>query len=210
MIGLEINLRGTAGQTLRRLRGAIDPARLSPAAGRAVRNVVRDHLFRLNQERPNQLGGKRTNFYTGAGRATQFVMQGDIAVVSINQVGIRQRFFGGTIRPKTAKYLTIPVHPNAHGKRAREFDLEVVFGEGGKPIALATKGTLRREVTQTRSGNIRSRNVGRRGEIYYRLVRQVVQQPDVSVLPRPDQTYGAAISAINTEVDRATGRGGQT
>lgn len=203
MIAIEINVKQDLRGRLSRLSAAIEPARLAAVAGRTGRNVVRSHLFALNASRPNQLGGKRTNFYTGAGRATQFTVQGDTAVISINQVGIRQRFYGGTIRPKTRKYLTIPVHPDAHGKRASEFKgLIVIFGQEGQPVALA------RPRFRPRKRGFVGPPVAEIGDVLFRLVRKVTQKPDPAVLPLPDQLYGPIISEINTSIDRATGGNG--
>jgi phage gpG-like protein len=58
--------------------------------------------------------------------------------------------FGGWVKPRNAKYLTIPQDPYFVGKRAREFDLSVVKTKSGK-LFLVQKQTgifaylLRRE-----------------------------------------------------------------
>lgn len=178
-----VTIRDEARPALARLRHGIQPERLFPIIGRSATNTVREHLFGLNATRPNQLGGARTNFYAGAARSTQFQIVGDAVIVSINHVGIAQRYFGGTIRPKVAKFLTIPVHPRAYGKRAREFDLELVFGRKGEPIALATKASLVTIIRQRGKGEATRKLGGRRGEIMFRLVKQVTQQADPTVLP---------------------------
>lgn len=205
-IAISINVRDTGTRVARALGVALRPERIAPVVGRSAHNTIRTHLFGKNQTSPNALGGRRTNYYAQAARATQFQIVGDSAVVSINQVGIAQRFFGGKIVPRTSKYLTIPVHPAAHGKRAREFDLELVFGPGGQPVALATKATSGSTVDGR--GRIRKSAV-RTGEIMFRLVKSVTQQPDPTVLPydelieaRIDRDVGAYIDRI---VERAGG-----
>jgi hypothetical protein len=207
-LGLSIDLRDTARPALNRLQGALRPEQLNPVIGRAVVNVYRGHLLRINRERPNQLGGKRTNFYAQAGRGTNFTVDPDGITVSIASVGIAQRFYGGVIRPKASKFLTIAVHPAAHGKRAREMDLEVVFGEAGRPIALATKSTRAVQLTQNKRGQLVRKMIGRRGEIMFLLKKSVTQNPDPTVLPRTDEVAGAAIIAVNDSVDRAIKRQG--
>lgn len=190
-----IRATNTAGPAAKAVSRAITPARLNPVIGRSANNTVREHLFGLNSTRPNALGGRRTNFYAQAARATNFKVVSDTAiVVSIPHVGIAQRFFGGTIRPKSGTYLTIPVHPAAHGKRAREFDLELVFGLGGQPIALATKRTV-----AGRSG----RQISAFGEIYYKLVREVIQRPDETVLPYNELIAARVQTDVNAVVNRA-------
>lgn len=190
MVSLRLNITDTATPALRRLEAGIQPARLAPIIGRSARNAIRTHLFARDGQ-GNRLGGRRTHYYGTAGRATNFTLEGDTVVVSIPQIGIRQRYYGGTIKPKTAKYLTIPVHPAAHGKRAREFsDLEVVFGQGGRPIALARKAAGKRTL----------------GEIYYRLVRSVTQAADPTVLPTMDALAAAIRPDLEQHITRLTAR----
>jgi hypothetical protein len=191
-VGLSIRVSGEGAQIPARVLGVLAPARLNPVIGRAAANVVVAHLRAKNTSSPNQLGGKRTNYYAAAARATSFAVVSDSeVVVSIAQRGIRQRFFGGTIKPRTAKFLTVPVHPSAHGKRAREFsDLEIVFGSGGRPVALARRATGAR----------------RFGEILYRLVRSVTQRPDPSVLPESSAVRAEIVRAVDATLARVTRR----
>lgn len=185
-IAFQFTVRDDARPAIAALAAGLRSDQVNPVIGASAVETYRIYLFGLNQTRPNALHGPRTNFYASAARGTHFKFDGDYVVVSINQVGIRQRFYGGTIEPVTKKYLTIPVHPDAYGKRAREFDLELVFGLGGQPYALATKSTRSVSVTLTKTGRISKRLTGRHGEIYYRLVRSVTQKPDPTVLPAPD------------------------
>ncbi len=210
-LAIRLDLQDYASPVVRAVVRGIAPERVNPVVGRSAVNTIRAHLFAANRTRPNALGGTRTNFYASAARGTSFESVGDGAVVSIAQVGIRQRVLGGTIKPKTGKFLTIPVAPQAHGKRAREFgDLEVIFGPGGQPVALATKGTRTLSITQNKAGKIVKRLEGRRGVILFRLVRSVTQRPDPSVLPSEttlQDNIGRDVSAhLNRLVDRASRR----
>lgn len=186
------------------LRAGLQPAQLNPIVGRAARNVYREHLFGLNRQRANRLGGPRTNFYAGAARATQFRVVGDGVIVSINQVGIGLRYFGGTIKPVTAKYLTIPARAEAHGKRASEFpDLEILFGRNG-PYALARRvSTL---ISLRRNRGTSAITVGNRGvrggEVLFWLVKSVTQQPDPAVLPYPELVAARAVAAVDDYAQR--------
>lgn len=191
-VGLLINAQNTAGPAAKAVSRAIMPAQLNPVIGRSVRNSVREHLFALNGSRPNQLGGRRTNFYTGAGRATQFQVLSDTHIeVSSNHVGIAQRYYGGTIKPKKGKYLTIPARAEAHGKRAREFpDLEVLRRGGvGEPFALARK--------INGQGGAKGG-----GEILFWLKKEVTQRPDPTVLPTTD----VMATAVQTDTTAYTNR----
>ncbi len=195
MFGLRIQIsQDTASPALAAATRGLAPASLGPVIGRAGRNAVREHLFSRDSQ-GNALGGRRTHFFGQAARATNFTMQGDTVVVSIDHIGIAQRFFGGVIRPKTAKYLTIPVHPAAYGKRAREFsDLEMIFGPGGQPVGLARKAKGKRTF----------------GEVYYLLVRQATQQPDPSVLPTDPQLEAAVLPEVESHLQRLVDRDGSS
>ena len=182
MISIHISTSDLASPAIRRLQQGLQPARLTPIVGRAGRNAVREHLF-ARDATPNRLGGRRTHYYGQAARSTNFTVEGDTVVIAVTQIGIRQRFYGGTIKPKTAKFLTIPVNPAAHGKTAREFgDLELIFGAGGQPIALARKAKGKR----------------RFGEIMFLLLKSVTQSADPSTLP----SMPALAAAIRPELDK--------
>lgn len=197
-LGIQIEVRqDAASPAVRSLLAGLAPEQVNPIIGRSAQQSYSRHLINVSRTRPNKLGGRRTFFFEAAAKGTSWRAVGDHVVVSIASVGIRQRYFGGTIRPKAGKkFLTIPVHPKAYGKRAGEFDLEIVFGLKGEPIALATKPTLSASVRLTKGGRVVSRDAGRRGEIYYRLVRSVTQQPDPSVLPESQQVTAKALDDL--------------
>jgi hypothetical protein len=205
---IRVKVQDGASNTVRALNRVTNPKTLSPIVGRSATNTIREHLFGLNQSRPNQLGGRRTQFYAQAARSTHFDEVPGGVLISINQVGIAQRYYGGEIKPKKGKYLTIPVHPAAYGKRAGEMDLEVVFGHDGRPIALATKDSRGVSVRQTKSGKITKTQTGHRGEIMFRLVRSVNQKPDETVLPYDELIYARIERDVNQVIDRAIERGG--
>jgi hypothetical protein len=180
-----ISLHDAAGPVIRELIDRI-PAEAPAIAGHAGELLVKERLTEADLSRPNALGGTRTHFYADAAAGTHSELVPEGALISINQVGIRQRVLGGTITPVNSKYLTIPARAEAYGHRAAEFgDLVVVFGRGGVPIALARAwqspiriGRPRRDGTR-RIGH--SDEAG--GEILFWLVDSVTQQPDPSLLP---------------------------
>jgi hypothetical protein len=165
-------------------------------AGRAVINALRAHFDRLDQERPNALGGRRTHFYRQVAHSIQQPRtEGENVVISINHVGAAQRFFGGTIRPVNAKYLTIPARAEAYGKRAGEFkDLEVLWSwRQRRPIALIQRSQTRM-TTARRKGEkrvLRGEEFG--GGVFFWLVKAVTQKADPTVLP-PEETVSAAVT----------------
>lgn len=213
--------RDTATPATRALAEALAPARLAPVIGTAAAEATKKHFIELNRARPNALGGARTNYYTGAAEGTSWTPHDDGSVtISIRQIGLRLKYYGGTVTPgknisahsgKPTRFLTIPVNPKAHGRRASEFDLELVYNHNGEPVALATKRDFGVQIKQTvsKAGKTRTtQRAGRRGEIMFALVRSIKVRPDPSILPAPDRIYGAAISNLNAYVDRAIARAG--
>lgn len=198
MIALGITVKDTATPALQSLIEGMKPSQLNPIVGRSARNVVREYLFAYNGSHGNRLGGSRTNYYTGAARGTQFQVAGDQVVVSINQVGFAQRYYGGTIKPVAKKFLTIPARAEAHGKRASEFpDLIVLFGRNG-PYALARAGSTKigfgHADASGHRGVISRGEQG--GEIMFWLVKSVTQQPNPDVIP----TESAISKQVNQDV----------
>lgn len=175
----------------KRLAAALRPATINPIVGRSGVNTIREHLFGLNGSRPNKLGGKRTNFFADAARGTSSTTLPDGALVSINQVGIRLQFKGGTVRAGAngsgKKWLTIPARAEAHGKRAREFnDLRFVIFENGAALIRNDSTTLKRK-RDRKTGKV-SYVAGeeRGGEVMFWLKRSVTKRPDPTVLPYPE------------------------
>lgn len=191
---IAITVKDTGTQAIRegtRLNG------LHEVMGRAVTNVVMAHFYRLNAERENKLGGKRTNFYSKAAKSTSYKVFDNGAMVSVAKLGIRQRLEGGTILPKK-KYLTIPVVAEAYGRRAREFSNLVVGRDEHGRLALveAESVTIKKSRKKKDKGKLVA-GEKRGGKVMYLLVPKVVQRADPTVLPTLDAMVAAAILAGN-------------
>lgn len=205
-IALTLRIERTAGDPdqAKRLLAALRPEVINKVVARSGVNLFREHFFKLNAERPNKLGGRRTQFYGDAARGTSATVLPDGALVSVNQVGIRQRWKGGTIRAKPGKWLTIPARAEAHGKRAREFnDLRFVLFEHGAALIRNDATTLKRK-RDRKTGKV-SLVAGeeRGGEVMYWLKRSVTQRADPSVIPMPDVIYGRLFADVGGYLDRA-------
>lgn len=203
-LGFNISIRGNAPESVQALKAGLAPAQLNPIVGRAARNVYREHLFGLNDQRPNALGGARTNFYAGAARATQFRVEGDHVIVSINQVGIALRYFGGTVKPVVKKYLTIPAIPEAHGKRASEFtglhfsvEKNPKFGGALMPCLVEGARSLLRTRRVKGSPKVFFAGEQQRRVVFW-LVRSATFKPDPTVLPYPELVESRAAEAVNS------------
>ncbi len=101
------------------------------------------------------------------------------ATLSNSSTGFAHKVTGGVITAKRKKYLTIPVHPTAHGVRARDYANSIA------PL-FAAKGIL-----------FRTEDDGALTQIYA-LKKSVNQKPWPTALP-PEQTYADAF--INSAVD---------
>lgn len=200
MVHFNLKVSDTISPELRAKAYAMDPQRIGLVAGRAIAGQLREHLFGLDRSRPNKLGGKRTHFYSQAARSVQQPRkEGGGVVVSINHVGIRQRYEGGDIRPVRAKFLTIPVIAEAHGKRAREFN--------NLSFAITKQGPA---LVENRSTGIRKTKKGFRpthsvigGRIYFLLRKKVHQDPDATVIPTRQAMLAVATRATGEFIARA-------
>jgi len=186
---------------------------LSLVMGRAAGNLVRDWLYDLNAER-HRYG---RNYYSQAADSVTVTNTVRGPVISVTQVGFRQKLKGGVIRPKAGKtYLTIPAAPEAYGRRAGEFndlDFQIVLDENGslrpalvRRASTALKFTRRKRKDGTISVSVRPGEL-REGKVMYWLVRQVNQRPDASVLPPPGLIVATAVQAGVRRLARLDQRG---
>lgn len=177
--------------------------------GRSIQQTLKVHFNRLandsaHHQTADSLGANRTGLYTEAARGTQNPeLRSDGVAISINQRALAQRFFGGTIKPTTGKFLTIPARTEAYGHRAREFDnLVPIIFRGGQSGAL-----VERDATVVRGGARgagagRSKGQGIGGGVFFWLVKRVVQRADPSVLPSAEEMIRPALSAASDYIER--------
>lgn len=99
------------------------------------------------------------------------------ATIFNGTIGLAQKVTGGVITAKRKKFLTIPVHPTAHGVRARDYSASIA------PLFMA-KGVLARKEDDKTITPI------------YALRKSVNQAPWPTALP-PEESY------INAFIDGA-------
>lgn len=149
-------------------------------AGRGAANHLRRH-FRGLVNRRNKLGASSTGFWGAAAQAVSHRVDGNVVTVSTNHRGVGLHYRGGVVKPVRRKYLSVPAHPNAHGKSPLEFrDLRLatfLSGRSGRPVLALI------------------RPVEKDFDVYYWLVKSTKHRPDPSVLPQPDAMRSAAIRA---------------
>jgi hypothetical protein len=197
-----------AGPALTALQGVMTVKQLSKIVGEAEVILFQKHF----QNAPsNKQGYPSTGFWKDAARATNYQATNAGVVISVNQVGVRQRYQGGDIFPVNGKYLAIPARAETYGKTPREFDnLTVAFGRNG-PYALveaaATKVTLGRKSRGT--AGVRSFDTQVTGGlVMFWLVKSASQKPDPTVLPDERDIQEVAKETIDAVIERV-GNGGK-
>lgn len=196
--------QGDAAEWMRKKYAETLPIGFHEAITKAAADKVRGHLKRRDQTHANQLGGKRSHFYFQAAQSVTGTSTPEGGVVTINKLGLRQRWLGGNIYPVNAKYLAIPARSEAYGVSPKDFpgDLKVVRFRSGT-LALV-KDDQRHTVDESGSmqirsaarGDFRSRKRGI-GLVEYWLKDHVYQTPDPDVLPGPKEVLDAVTEAAS-------------
>lgn len=197
------------------------PEKLVPQAravmARAGAGVVRDHLSAKNLL-PNKYGYPKTNFYGQAARSVSSGVAGDDINIDVTgPVGLRQRRFGGTIRPKNVKFLTMPAAPEAYGKRAREFNnlrFAIVFDpkiQKSRPALVIAESTQLKLGQRRKDGSRKVTVLGEvGGGVMYWLLRSATQSPDPTVLPTNELLVQVIVTQTNAWLARKLDGGGAT
>lgn len=181
----------------KRLGAALTPAQMAAAAGPAVHRTVFDHIAKLG---PNRRGWPTTRFYGRAARATTWQAVADGLVVTVAQIGFRQRYYGGVIRPTRRRMLAIPISPVSYGKVPADFPglfllptrkgvYLVQHGEGVSATGNIVRGKFGRDANERRR---------RRAALnfLFKLKAFVVQAGDKTILPNDADLLGVALTAI--------------
>lgn len=160
-------IRDRASPGLQRIAAQVkEPRALLAVLGRKGAQELKTHFRKKDTTQPNKLGGRRTHYWrevadsTRAGKATARSV-----TIRIGHPTISQKVYGGQIIAKRAKALTIPMHPDAHGRMASEFDDELFIHKDDQG-----KGYL-------------ARSTGGGIELMYALRKSVNQDPDPTALP---------------------------
>lgn len=182
---------------------------VAQVAARGIANLIRDHLFAKDASSPNALGGKRSHFYSGAAKSMVNVASGDGVAITINQIGLAQRWLGGTIRAgagtSTAtggptKYLAIPARAEAYGRTPGEFDdLRFVPTRRGGMLVQALQTSFSMGKKGVKGGAEKG------GLVFFWLVTEVTQRADPSVLPTEGEMMKAGVAAGESYLARALG-----
>lgn len=173
MVSIKLNKDEVTPHLRRLLKESESDSPLARVLGRAAANTLKKH-FRERNKTGNKLGGTRTNFWSRVAESVNAPLSssGKI-VIPITHPAIAQKVHGGTITPKKAKNLAIPISPKAHGKSPRVFPLL--------------------QFAMTRAGvKLLGQDTGSGMEWLYVLVPSVKQAADPKALPK-DTEVGTAM-----------------
>jgi len=183
--------KGAAATEALRNRMA-DRVALNATVETAAALTVRRHLTQNYASKLNKLGGASTGYWRRAIEGTTSDSNAEGATVAINQIGIRLKWSGGTITAgqsgrvseitgKVPKFLTIPVHPAAHGKTIADFGGK----EGTYIVPFGAGGGLKEGGSNAGAGVFRKTGGNRTDTdpLYWVLKRSVMIKPDKQILP---------------------------
>jgi hypothetical protein len=198
-MSLTINVqKDTATPTMNRLRASLSPRRLAAAIGPACARLTQQHLRGLGT---NKRGWPTTNFWARAAKATSWQTTQEGTVVSINQIGVRQRFYGGAIAPVKKSMLAIPISPVSYGHVPADFQNLFVL-RTPKGVYLVQGGVTgggtkaaQGQVKRGMGGNAKHRKNAALNFLF-KLSPSVLQGPDPGVLPDVDQFRSVANKAV--------------
>lgn len=198
---IEISLKDNVSAELRDLIELLDGdqkeelnTRIAPAALAAVQQYYRIFGQKKGWENPasptHGAGRKSTRFAAqiASSWGTGPIDSESVSVVS-GDFRLGHKVRGGTIRAVRAKFLTIPVVPEAHGLRARDYEARTgnnLFKPRGKNILAEKIG-------------------GSRIRAVYALKKSVTQKKVPGALPTSDSIAGPVSEALVDELGQILG-----
>jgi hypothetical protein len=152
--------------------------------------------FRGKDKSPNKLGGNRTHFWLEVGRSVnepELLGDGSGVQVAVSHPVFAHKVKGGQISAKRAKALTIPLTPEAYGRRASVFERETGMKLFLLPDKDAHKAFL---ATEDSSGAVKRQ---------YLLTPSVDQQADPTAMPDESRLREAVVARAVSFLGKAEG-----
>lgn len=153
-----------------------------------VYDSLRKHFALKNAKEPNKLGAKRTNFWTQIRSSVRPpVWKGDDLFIAITDFRFAQKLYGGMIRAKRVKFLTIPISKQAYDKRVSVFEQET----GKRLFRIKSK-----------KGNfLLAENLDGEMKPHYLLKEVVNQKPNKNALPTDEEIMEAFSEGVYEELE---------
>ena len=197
----------TASKALLELMQSITPASFAGKVGPALLKLTKEHLAALG---PNKDGYKTTRFYEKFSRGVKWAPESGGVVVVIppaevngRQVGLGLRVFGGTITPKTAEMLAIPISPVSYGHVTTDFQNLFLLKMTDGRAFLCQRGTQGGNRPRRTTGGKRGRpGRGSKPELQWLFVLKssVTQDGDRDVLPSDNDLLEEAAKAFQKKI----------
>jgi hypothetical protein len=192
MIAVRVTRDGFA-RKMKRVREQVrNPRAMMAAVGREGANQLRGHFRKKDREEPNRLQGKREHFWLRVMRSTQAPVvdgAGRKVTISITHPAYAQKLFGGVIRAKRVRNLSIPQTAEAYGRAPavfeRETGLKLIFIRSTGVAFLATRRSLSLVL-----------------QIEYVLKPSVDQQADPRAFPDQDKFEEALLARADKVLQR--------
>lgn len=208
-VSLSVSISDNATPAIAAKLAKCDPSRLRKLLAPGLLSFTKLHL-RANGT--NKRGWPSTGFWTNAARATSWQNvdtrgQSVSGMITINAIGVRQRYHGGVIAPVRAKALAIPISPVSYGHPTKDFPgLFLIKTKKGAYLAQRDASATGKESKthfNDRAKGMKG-NVSRRHRatltFLFKLVGSVTQQPDPSCIPSGDQLAEVGMAIIEREI----------
>jgi hypothetical protein len=187
-MNITVEIIDRATPAVKRIEAGLKSGAIQREIGGSVVKLVQDHFHSLP---PNKYHFPTTRFWQRAADATSYEAVPDGVRIRVNQVGVRQRFFGGPIDPKRGRYLTIPAVAETYGCSAADFSNLVVVrsGKASDPNGSSRLALAPATAARNAAGLVDPANV------YFWLVRHVWQDGNPEVLPEDQEIIDTALAA---------------
>lgn len=181
---LSIQVTGNPSKVAASVSGLLTHPQVKDVAVLAGVETWQAHLDQHYVGRPNKLGGASTGYWTRVRNSVGGTPTASGATITASGPGLKMKFDGGTVTPgkgissytgKPTAFLSIPVHPSAHGKRPADFPR-------GSFFLVQLHGPASAAGLVLKSGRSK-----KRGTLMFVLSRSVNIKSDRAIAPRADE-----------------------
>lgn len=200
-IGVSISATDLATPALEAKLAQIQPDRLRAILAPGLTQFTQRHLL---SNGTNAKGWPSTHFWADAARGTSWTASEGGFTISINKIGVRQRYFGGPIRPVSARALAIPINPVSYGHVPADFPGLFLLKCASGAYLVQSNETVSDKTGRTIGKSGKGGNAGRRLKsnltFLFKLSAGVQQDPDPSVIPSEDELTETGMSLLERAI----------
>jgi len=199
---ISFSIRDEATPAIAAKAAKCDLLRLAMLLRDPLRAFWRDHLKGLPS---NKKGWPSTGFWEEAADSVDATASEEGVSLQGHKIGLRQRYYGGTIAPVNADALTIPISPISYGHTASEFP--GLFLLRTKKGAYLVQSGVEIDAKTGRVNGIGRKGRGNAGQrrvaalnFLFKLVASVTQAPNPDVVPRREEFLEVGMAVIERGV----------